>query len=150
MTTQTKNTTAVERRIARRQALADALNTAAKAVEAIGARSDFIREAATELLIGNTEILLAQQWATDDGKPGQVRQVGPAGVVRYVDPPTAGEPTCRCFGLAVVAPAVDEVMVGRALDAWEQYAGCFTGTHDYLFRRTAMKFALEQALKVRA
>lgn len=208
MTTQTKNTTAAERRIARRQQLAEALNTAAVAVERLGARGDFMREAATELLIGNTEIVLGQQWAVEFTSAGSLSTAGPGGggsggvTVKVGEPPHWGqrdtreplktgadgrlEPVakpqaerlvrwivalpggsnawCSCPEHAeeykksqpgariaqMVEATVDDAMIDRALDGWDQWWNGYPLPMNEEARRQAMKFTLEQALKVRA
>lgn len=66
MTTETKNTTPVERRIARRAELAETLRAFAGVLNRHGYEARAILDAATELLIANTETLVAQPWATDD------------------------------------------------------------------------------------
>lgn len=213
MTTQTKNTTAVERRIERRQILADTLTKLAGLIEQVlKADGTILRDAATELLIGNTEILLAQQWATDkvdrqaldvfqraiDAKPGEpagvtvkigelplpwqrdtrvTLQTGTDGRLEPAAKPQGGRLVrwlvvlpggsnawCSCPEHAeeykksqpgsrivkMVEATVDGAMIDRAADGWEQYTGGFTGAHNRAFRREAMTFALQQALKVRA
>jgi hypothetical protein len=83
---QTKNTTAAERRIARRQVLADTLKKLADLLEEPGLRADgtVLREAATELLIGNTEILLAQPWESDPKPAANLNE--PFGTAEQFDP----------------------------------------------------------------
>lgn len=64
--TTTKNTTPTERRIGRREALATSLKTLAVTIEKLGANAGFVREAATELLIGNVHLVLEEALASDD------------------------------------------------------------------------------------
>jgi hypothetical protein len=65
MTTETKNTTAIERRIARRAKLAEELRGFAAILNRHGYDSQPLREAAAQLHIANADDILAQPWAAD-------------------------------------------------------------------------------------
>lgn len=53
----------------------------------------------------------------------------------------------RAANDAAPISTVDDAMVARALDAWEQYWCGYTGQHDDAARRHAMTHALQAALE---
>lgn len=164
--TTTKNTTAIERRIARRESLAATLKTLAVSIEKLGASGDLVREAATELLIGNTELVLGQDWATDPkpalppnptkpmfAEAGRLMREMQPDLERHVATmiganvrkPVALPPGAR---FVPGTPEVTDEMVDRAVEGYDAYTCGYTGSFGPEFCRASMRFALEQALWV--